>query len=359
MAASFPSSIKSFATRTVGQVIGASWFNDLHDEVVAIEAELLTTGPRTVNYAWPSADGTVGQALTTDGALTLSWASIAANVHAICNGRLTLTSGTPVTITDVTGATSVYFCPYGGSHIGLYDGSSVWTVLSFTEKTLALGTLTSGLPYDVFAYSNAGVVALEALAWTNGTTRATALTLQNGVLVKTGATTRRYLGTFYTTATTTTEDSEAKRLLFNYYNRRPRPLKRLESTASWNYTTATIRQANAAAANQVAIMVGYAEDAVDVAVHELSLNGAGSIVTATGIGEDSTSTFTMPAIDRLAAGADNSETMHHARLVKIPTVGYHFYSWNEWSQASGTTTWYGSTTLTIAVQYGLQGMWFA
>src|SRR3990167_7040004 len=129
----------------------------------------------------------------------------------VCDGRLTLTSGTPVTTADVTGATSIYFAPFKGNRIGLYDGSSAWAIYTFTELTLALGTLTSGLPYDVFAYDSSGTVTLEALAWTNGTTRATALTTQNGVLVKTGATTRRYLGTFYTTATTTTESSRRDR----------------------------------------------------------------------------------------------------------------------------------------------------
>ena len=44
---------------------------------------------------------------------------------------------------------------------------------------LALGTLTSGKPYDVFGYISGGALALELLAWTNDTTRATAVTLQD------------------------------------------------------------------------------------------------------------------------------------------------------------------------------------
>lgn len=138
-------------------------------------------------------------------------------LHHVCNGRLTLTSATPVTTADVTAATNVYFTPYKGDNIALYDGTR-WLMYQFTELTLALGTISSGKPYDVFIYDNSGTLTLELLAWTNGTTRATALVLQNGVLCKTGALTRRYLGTFYTKTTTTTEDSTSFRYLFNYYN---------------------------------------------------------------------------------------------------------------------------------------------
>ncbi len=132
----------------------------------------------------------------------------------VCDGRLTLTTATPVTTSDVTAAATVYFTPYAGNRIALYDGAA-WTMLTFAEISIALGTLTNDLPYDVFAYNNAGVVACEILAWTSKTARATALVLQDGVLSKTGALTRRYLGSFHTTATTTTEDSLVKRLLFN------------------------------------------------------------------------------------------------------------------------------------------------
>ena len=131
--------------------------------------------------------------------------------HAIIpGGRLTLTSGTPVTTSDVTGATSIYYTPYISNVISLWTGYR-WQPIEFSEYTLALGTLTSGKPYDVFAYLSSGVLALEMLAWTNDTTRATAITIQDGRYCKSGDKTRLYLGTFYTTATTTTEDSENNR----------------------------------------------------------------------------------------------------------------------------------------------------
>ncbi len=183
------------------------------------------------------APGTSGNVLTSNG---LSWTSAAPSGggggdFAVADGRLTLTSGTPVTTSDVIGATNIYYTPYKGTKIGLYDGSSTWNIVTFAETSLPLGTLTSGLTYDVFAYNNSGTLALELLAWTNATTRATALVYQNGILVKSGATTRRYIGTFYTTSTTTTEDSAANCLLYNYYNRVMRTGYINDSTKSFLY----------------------------------------------------------------------------------------------------------------------------
>jgi hypothetical protein len=148
------------------------------------------------------------------------------DIKKICDFRLTLTTAVPVTTSDVTGATTIYCTPFNGNSIALYDGTN-WNLRQSAEFSIALGTLTSGKPYDVFCYDNSGTPTLELLAWTNDTTRATALTRQDGILCKSGALTRRYLGSFYTTSTTTTEDSFVKRYLFNYYNRVEKPLRGL------------------------------------------------------------------------------------------------------------------------------------
>jgi hypothetical protein len=174
--------------------------------------------------------------------------------NGVCEGRLTLDNTAPVTTSDVTGATSVYFMPYNGNRIALFDGTG-WRKYQFTTLTLALGTLTSGLPYDVFIYDNAGTLTLELLAWTNGTTRATALVFQDGVYCKTGALTRRYLGTFYTTSTTQTEDSGLNRLLWNMYNRVPRQ-GYVQSTTGHTYGSATTRYWNNDSTMKVSAVLG-------------------------------------------------------------------------------------------------------
>lgn len=251
--------------------------------------------------------------------------------------RLTLTSGLPVTTADVTGATNVYMTPYVGNRIALYT-SGVWTLYTTAQVTLALGTLTAALPYDVFVFDNAGTVTLTAVAWTNATTRATALAYQDGVLCKIGALGYRYLGTFYTTSTTTTEDSYSKRFLWNYYHRKDRPLKRNESTASWTYTTATWRQANGAAANQVEAVIGVAEDAVEMETSCAMSNASAGIQVGTGVGVDST-TANSSSLSGTSTAASSCASNATSKYREFPAAGYHYFAWLEYSTATGTTTW--------------------
>jgi hypothetical protein len=177
-----------------------------------------------------------------------------------CGLRLTLTTGLPVTPADVTAATTVYITPYEGGICSFYDGSTSWTALANVETSIALGADAANTNYDVFCYNNSGTMACERLAWSSDTVRATGISLQNGVYVKTGTTTRRYIGTYRTTATIgQTEDSFAKRFVWSYYNRQKRAMRVFEATDSWPYTTATWRQANGSTANQLAVVVGVAE----------------------------------------------------------------------------------------------------
>lgn len=263
----------------------------------------------------------------------------------VCQGRLTLTSGTPVTTSDVTAASSIYFTPYNGQCVSIYDGTR-WRMYVFTELTLALGTLTSGLPYDVFIYDNAGTLTLESLAWTNGTTRATALALQNGVLCKTGALTRRYLGTFYTTSTTQTEDSEGgvttqvggKRFVWNMYNRVLRPITVMDTANSWTTTSTAFRQANGATGNKVEFVIGWNDQAVEAICPSNQYASNGS----SGIGIDSTSTNSAKLFGEhyQAVGAYSVAVNHTAYYRGFPAVGYHYLAWLE-HVTSGTGTFLG------------------
>lgn len=272
----------------------------------------------------------------------------------ICDGRLTLTTGTAVTTADVTGATSAFFTPYTGNRIVLYDGTN-WNMRTFSEITISLAGLTASRPYDVFAYDNAGVVTIETLVWTNATTRATALALQDGVLSKSGQTTRRYIGSIYINGSGgQTDDTLTKRYVYNYLNRAIRTLQRLETTSTWNYTTATYRQANGAAANQVEVMVGVAEDAIDIGVFSAA-EGATASFIAVGVGLDSTSAVASGCIQQTPRiGATSTTHLCAAYLKTVPTVGLHTFTWLEWSTASGTTTWQGTANESHA---GIIGTW--
>ncbi len=272
----------------------------------------------------------------------------------ICEFRLTLTTGTPVTTADVTAAGTLYCTPYKGNRISLFDGTGNWNTRPSAEFSLAL-TLTSGKPYDIFCYDNAGVPTLEVLVWTNDTTRATALALQNGVLVKTGATTRRYLGTLYSSGANTTEDSLAKRYLWNYYNRVRRSMLVREATDTWTYTTATIRQANGSAANQLDFVIGYTEDAVSAEI-KVGVNNGANAQAQVGFGLDSTSTFVNGFLGGMSTIPSANAVQLSSAYEASNAPGRHTLCWNEYSAASGTTTWYGDNGQPTIVQAGIKGV---
>ncbi len=197
------------------------------------------------------------------------------------------------------------------------------------------------------------------MAWTNATTRATALTTQNGVYVKSGTTTKRYLGSVYINATGgQTDDSIAKRYVFNYYNRVLRRLYVNETTDSWAYTTATIRQANGAAANQLDVMVGVAEDALAMQLTAHVINTNANVQMIVGIGDNVTNAFASGSrigrVDNLNTSSIQQIT---AEYVAQPAEGRRFYPWCEYSQATGATTWYGDNAAPTLTQSGLSGVW--
>lgn len=227
--------------------------------------------------------------------------------------------------------TSIKFTPYNGAQISLYDGVSTWTMLTFIETSLALGTLTSGLPYDVFAFNNSGTLALELLAWTSASARATAIVQQDGVWVKTGATTRRLLGTILTDSTTTTIDDigglttliGGKRYVSNVYNQVPLNFRVKDTSTTWGYSSATWRQANGQAGNKCEFMVSVLSRANGM--YMTSINGPG-VWSFIGVNLDSITATPLVAIGtNTNAGVSNwnGTSVNRDDLLQ---PGYHYYA---------------------------------
>lgn len=276
----------------------------------------------------------VGSGLSMSGT-TLTATGATANTG-LCQGRLTLETAVPVSSSDQTGKTTIYFTPYNGNRVALYSGSS-WAEYALTERSLALGTLTSGKNYDVFLYNNSGTLTLElSAAWTNDTSRADALTTQDGVYVKSGATTRRFLGTIRTTSTTTAEDSAAKRFVWNSYNRRLRHMF-VSYAGSWSYSSTTYRQANAVTTNQIDFVVGLAGEttvsATLSATGNVSVAGQGMLNS---IGLDNTTPLGLNSYSGLATA-----TSQVSYLSQTIGLGRHTFVWLEKADTASTATWYG------------------
>ncbi len=245
--------------------------------------------------------------------------------------------------------TTLYISPYKGNSIALYDGSATWNIRTSAEFSIALGTLTSALPYDVFVYDNSTVPTAELLAWTSDTARATALVKQNGVSVKTGATTRRYIGTIRTDSTTTTIDNRgciitvvgAKRFVFNNDNRVNTSLCVYDTATNQAYTSATIRQMNGTAGNQVEFILGLNENAVIANSLEYVAPALATDDVASGLGLDSTIAYS-GTVGKFGTGNTNNDITIGGSLIIVPTIGYHYLAHLQNGAGGGTSPWYGS-----------------
>lgn len=268
-------------------------------------------------------------------------------------GRLTLESGVAVSTTDQSAKTTLYYTPHVSNLISLYDGSSTWTTVTFAELSITLASLTASKPYDVFCYNNAGTATLELLVWTNTTTRATALVKQDGRWVKTGATTRRYLGTIYINASGgQSDDSYAKRYVWNAYNRVSRPMRVLESTASWTGSSPSWHQARSTATNQLDCVIGLPD--VMVSARVTSSGGfdvSGAAGMGTGIGLDATNALATGALASWNKVQGYNSIPMYATLDTYPGIGRHTITWLEIGDGA-TTTWYGAGSY---YQSGIEG----
>lgn len=278
-----------------------------------------------------------------------------ANSFGTCEFRLSLTTGVPVTTSDVTAAETLYCVPYGGGRIALYTGTS-WVMRTSVQMSIDVPDATN--MYDVFCYDNAGTPTLELTAWTNETTRATALTTQDGVLVKTGVLTRKYLGSFYSTTAGNgqIEDSVANRYLWNYYNRVPRVMRALDTTDSYAYSLLIVREARGSTVNQLNFCVGVNEDMIEAEVYASvsSNNAAGTPVTA--IGYDSTTAAATGCIFPLVGiGVANKAYVTRATLKTYSSVGKHYLAWLEAGDDVNTFTWYGDAGTPLYCQSGIHG----
>lgn len=269
-----------------------------------------------------------------------------------CEGRLTLTSGTAVTTADVTGATTVYFTPYGGNKVSIFNGDS-WDLFAFNELSVAVPATTS-TPFDIFIYNNSGSAALTTTNWTNDTTRATEIVFQDGIYVKSGSRQYRYLGTGRTTTVSgQTEDSVSKRFIWNYYNRKPRPLRVEESTASWSYaTTVTWQEANASTSNRVGIVVGVKETLVKLMAHGVVNMGVGEVDQC--IGDKTTTSRGTDCIGGYAYGL-STKTGLASSFLAYPDKGYNYYSWIEVSSSGHAHTFYGGPGADDSRRVGMTG----
>ncbi len=255
-------------------------------------------------------------------------------------GRLTLTTGVAVTTADVTAATNVFYT------IG-ERGGSVWVNISgtwtrkvvTTDITYALGTKTAGRPYDLFLYWTGSALDIEALSWTNDTTRvARDVDADTGFLVKGGDSTRLFIGTVLMKTTTQTEDSFACRYLINAYNQEPRELAYTSASASWDLGPVAWERAEASASSNFNYLCAEAGATILINACIIGAGLGGAVHAEVGIGHD------QYAVDdsTIELGANLSNTWGtlpiQASYRGRPGIGPHTTWWLQ--KAGGSVRYY-------------------
>lgn len=261
--------------------------------------------------------------------------------------RLTIQTGNSIPNADVASSTSIFFTPHEHGSIALFDGTN-WNERITTEVSLALGTVVSGFNYDVFAVWLSGAVVLEIAQWATDTTRTTAISRVNGVLVKTSDPLRRYVGTFRTISTTQTTDTRTQRYIYNENNQVDRYLTQTDATTTWTYALTTLRQARATTTNKVEVVVGglvsrpfhcevNASCLSSSAASGINYVGKDSITVAAGLNASITNLNIITT--------SNINTNNNAKLDDVMAIGYHFLTWLEACTAASSITFTGTSTL--------------
>lgn len=300
-------------------------------------------------------------------------------------GRLSLVSGSPLTTSNVLGATTIFYVPCAGNVVPIFDGTSFVPLKLSAQLTFPLDADTGHAGYhadfenyDLFVFMDGATARLASgPRWQEGTVGgsdtlrgtgagSTELEIVDGLLVNKNSIALRYgaltgervtvaarratyVGSFTAEGNGLASDSERMRLLFNAYNRLPRKIYCTDTTATWPYSTDAWRYANGNGNNRIMFLVGTA--------------GASMHATAQSFVSSSTSTprrvQTAIGLDDLIAADGCLGGRHWAESGKSTTftasfadavgIGRHALTWLERGGGADTQTWFGSA----AGEYGV------
>lgn len=312
---------------------------------------------------WDTTNNILYVCTTTGTAATAVWtavnASTAASVVPAPQGYLTPSSGVPIIPSDVVSATSIFYTPYVGNLVPIYNGSSFNpTVFSELQLTLVAAHAASNI-YDVFVFNNSGVpTVVTGPSWSAGTggsitpgssvrgtgaggtslsringlnTNAVQITGRNGSTTFTiNANLATYVGTIFMDTTNgqvtchRSVGQSRKWGIWNAFNRATITLSVTDPTANWNNVSASIRQSNGGATNTLTVLQGLTEEIMDCQFSQtmqLTPNIASSLTqfVTNGIGINATTGFTgMTGI--VGANSNNSSPSATSTVVGTATA---------------------------------------
>lgn len=288
-------------------------------------------------------------------------------------GRLTLSNATPVMKEDVTGASMIYYTPYVGARVPIYDGSQfVPFVFAQLSATTTTGNQLANGVYDLFVFLNPStqVVTLGfGPAWATATSRGTAqlsqvqglwtnqnvINLTNGATPYTGilANKATYVGTVAITATAGQMAMQFKPTtpvaggtntwlgVWNAYNRVPTRARSVEIQNFWDYSTQTFRAVNGSNNNRINWVDGLQQSRIMAQFTQLvGLTNSGALCA---VGWDSTTTASDSQSNSQNLNASGTVVTAASRDTNI-LIGRHFVQALEKAQ-SGSPRFYGGTTM--------------
>ena len=143
-----------------------------------------TGGGGTVTTLTAGTNVTFSSGATCTTTCTINASGGGSSAPAIPQGRLSLTTGLPVMRADTTAATTLFYDTYQGNQVPVWNGSAM-VGLTIGSDEISMGLSATNHPassfFDVFAISSGGTLTLCTVAWTNSTTRASAISLKSGV----------------------------------------------------------------------------------------------------------------------------------------------------------------------------------
>jgi hypothetical protein len=344
-----------------------------------------TQGSATIpaSVVWDYADQILYVCTTTGNAAAAVWTAVNPNTTSSVlpspQGRLTLASNTAVLNTDTIAATTVYYTPYTGILVPIYNGTTFIPTSIVSQLSIGLvAAHAANNIYDFFVFSLSGTPTLgTGPSWSAGSSgsitpgscaRGTgaggaALSMLSGINTNavsmtmtygpSGATTAvaankaTYVGSIYMDGTNgqvscyLSWGQSRKCGIWNAYNRVPIVLNAGDSTSSWTYATNTFRPSNNNTANSLTTFCGLAEEFAQLSFTQQFEQTAGSTNTqAVGVGYNSTSSASG------ANGATGSVSSSFLTITALydapPSLGINTVTSLE--KSSGGTTFDGTQT---------------
>lgn len=304
-------------------------------------------------------------------------------------GYLTLTSGVPIILTDVSAAAALYYTPFTGNLVPIYSGTR-FVPYEFSELSLTLVSQhVANTIYDVFAFLDGSTLRIgTGPAWVTSTAgsgargsgagtselarlrgirvNAVQITARNGTDTYTVAANKATcLGSIFMDGTNgqltchRSYGQSRKWGISNAYNRVPVYLKAGDATASWSYSTATTRPSNNSTANSLTIFDGFAEDVQYITHTQLrgQTNNTAVGGAITGIGYNSTTAMSGVAGQfaiSIAANPNTTQIQFGASdYTAPPKLGVNVITSLE-NGGGNSATWYGTEERMM-----LKAMWKA